>query len=368
MSLEKLRHQLTETDRRLLELVAARQKIVAQIGKEKSRTGRPTRDYRREKDVLGYARRVAGELDISSTLAESLIRLLIESSLTRQEQARVVASEYGSGKNALVIGGCGKMGQWFATFLDAMGFSVETADPKPSPFGFTHHADWRATALDQDVIVVAATLGATAGILSGLAERRPKGLIFDIGSLKTPLRSGLDALSKAGCRVTSIHPMFGPDTDLLSGHHVIFVDAGSPDATAEAREIFASTMVDQVDMGLDDHDRVIAYVLGLSHALNIAFFTALAESGEDALNLARISSTTFDHQLDVASRVAAENPHMYFEIQALNQHGAEPLDSLAKAVKKVVDTVSKKNEDGFVALMQNGLAYLEGRSADNTEF
>ena len=30
----------------------------------------------------------------------------------------------------------------------------------------------------------------------------------------------------------------------------------------------------------EKNDRLIAYVLGLSHALNIAFFTALAESGE----------------------------------------------------------------------------------------
>ena len=38
----------------------------------------------------------------------------------------------------------------------------------------------------------------------------------------------------------------------------------------------------QMQMPLEEHDRVIAYVLGLSHALNIAFFTALAESGEAA--------------------------------------------------------------------------------------
>ena len=31
-----------------------------------------------------------------------------------------------------------------------------------------------------------------------------------------------------------------------------------------------------------EHDRLIAYVLGLSHALNISFFTALARSGEAA--------------------------------------------------------------------------------------
>ena len=43
---------------------------------------------------------------------------------------------------------------------------------------------------------------------------------------------------------------------------------------------------------LDEHDRVIAYILGLSHALNVAFVTAMAESGEAAPRLADMSSTT----------------------------------------------------------------------------
>ena len=48
------------------------------------------------------------------------------------------------------------------------------------------------------------------------------------------------------------------------------------------RTLFASTMAEQVVTTLDDHDRLIAYVLGLSHAVNIAFFSALADSGEAA--------------------------------------------------------------------------------------
>ena len=52
---------------------------------------------------------------------------------------------------------------------------------------------------------------------------------------------------------------------------MIFIDMGSADALAAARALFAPTMVEQVVMGLEEHDRLIAYVLGLSHALNIAF-------------------------------------------------------------------------------------------------
>ncbi len=114
-------------------------------------------------------------------------------------------------------------------------------------------------------------------------------------------------------------------------------------------------------MGLDEHDRLIAYVLGLSHALNIAFFTALAESGEAAPQLARLSSTTFDAQLLVSSAVAEDNPRMYFEIQHLNKFGLEPLDALYKSVARIREAVAGGDESAFVELMQNGREYLATR-------
>jgi chorismate mutase/prephenate dehydrogenase len=187
--------------------------------------------------------------------------------------------------------------------------------------------------------------------------------VFDIGSLKSPLRRGLRALADAGARVTSIHPMFGPDTELLSGRHVIFVDLGVADATRAARDLFASTMVEQVAMDLESHDRLIAYVLGLSHALNIAFFTALAESGETAPRLATLSSTTFDEQLGVASRVAGENPKLYFEIQSLNDYGTEALTALLYAMERIRSLVRAGDEHGFTALMERGRQYLGPRGA-----
>jgi chorismate mutase/prephenate dehydrogenase len=229
--------------------------------------------------------------------------------------------------------------------------------------GFDYVADWRDDPLEHDLIVLATPLGATADLLQILARRAPRGLIFDLGSLKTPLRHGLRALASAGCRVTSVHPMFGPDTALLSGRHVIFIDLGHAGALAEAQQLFAPTMAERVVMGLDEHDRLIAYVLGLSHALNIAFFTALAESGEAAPRLARLSSTTFDAQLDVASRVAAESPDLYFEIQALNEYGGESLQALQQAVDRLAAVVKSRNAAEFTAIMNRGRAYLDVRAA-----
>jgi chorismate mutase/prephenate dehydrogenase len=234
-----------------------------------------------------------------------------------------------------VIGGCGKMGAWFVRFLVSQAYGVTVADPT-APDGLADAVrDWRSLDLDHDVIIIAAPIQITATILAELAQRRPIGLVLDIGSLKTPLREGLRSLSAAGCRVTSIHPMFGPDTRLLSGRHVIFCDVGDKTALAEARALFSATMVEHTDMSLDEHDRLIAYVLGLSHALNLVFFTALAESGELVPRLQRVSSTTFDAQLKVASLVAHDNPHLYFEIQRLNEYGYTSVEALRAAVEKV---------------------------------
>ena len=106
-------------------------------------------------------------------------------------------------------------------------------------------------------------------------------------------------------------------TELLSGKHLIYVDVGNKVATEKAKDLFSATMVKKLDMDIDDHDRLIAYVLGLSHALNIAFFTALADRGESAPKLAKLSSTTFDAQLIVSEAVASDSPELYFEIQTL---------------------------------------------------
>jgi len=360
MNLDDLRNELSAVDERLVGLIAERQRIVKEIGRSKQTTGRGTRDYAREKSVLDMGRAQAKELGVDPDLAEGVLRQLIRSSLASQERERVIAEGAGDGQRVLVIGGAGKMGGWFVNFFSSQGFATTIADPgvEDGPGCFQ---DWTDAGVDYDVIVVAAPLAVSGRILAQLAVLKPKGLIFDIGSLKSTLIDGLQELNRAGCRVTSLHPMYGPDTRLLSGHHLIFCDVGSSAATDDAKGLFRSTMVEQLDMGLDDHDRLIAYVLGLSHALNIAFFTALAESGEAAPKLARMSSTTFDSQLLVSEAVARDNPHLYYEIQHLNKFGLGPLDALCDASRRIRELVADGDESGFVELMKNGRSYMDMR-------
>ena len=102
--------------------------------------------------------------------------------------------------------------------------------------------------------------------------------------------------------------------------------------------------------------------MSLSHALNLAFFTALAESGELVPRLQRMSSTTFDAQLKVSTLVARDNPHLYFDIQTLNDYGAASLQALRAATERIERLVQSRDAAAFVELMPAARRYREPRT------
>ena len=197
MALEELRKRLSEVDRDLIGLVAARQKIVAEIGAHKIQNSVPTRDYEREREVLKGAHERALALGLEPELAAEIMETLIRASLTRQEQTRVAAQTKGAGKRVLIIGGAGKMGAWFAHFLSSQGFAIEISDPSLSPTPFPRVADWRENNVDHDLIIVATPMKVAGDVLTELATRRPRGVVRASATVIRSARNGVDPASSA---------------------------------------------------------------------------------------------------------------------------------------------------------------------------
>ena len=283
----ELRNRLDDIDSNIVDLIAERQSVVETIGEHKLKTGLPLRHYEREREVIDRGVARAENLGLSGSVARDIMETLIHHSLGKQETHKLVRSGHGEGRHALVIGGLGRMGEWMARYLDMVGYRVEVADQVERETPFTRVDDWEAAVNDYDLIVVAVPLRPSNDILLKLAELKPECLVFDIGSLKSPMREGLDAMRESGCRVCSVHPMFGPNEIGLSGRHILFVDVGNQQAIVEARALFAHTAADCVELSLEEHDEVMAWVLGLSHLVNIAFAGALAQSGEKVPLLSR---------------------------------------------------------------------------------
>ena len=124
----ELRNRLDEIDTGIIDLIAERQAVVTAIGDHKLKTGAPLRHYAREAEVIDRGMARAESHGLSGAVARDVLEILIHHSLGKQETHKLVQSDHGVGKRALVIGGLGRMGVWMSQYLSMVGYHVAVAD------------------------------------------------------------------------------------------------------------------------------------------------------------------------------------------------------------------------------------------------
>ena len=70
--------------------------------------------------------------------------------------------------------------------------------------------------------------------------------------------------------------MFGPSASFIFARNLVVCDCGSDAAVDKFLPLLNGTGANVIEMPVEDHDKLISYVLGMSHAVNIAFFERLA--------------------------------------------------------------------------------------------
>jgi chorismate mutase/prephenate dehydrogenase len=340
-TLDSLRERIRLLDLDLVVRVAERVDLARQVGEIKRRQKLPTADYAQEKTVMERARSAAREQGLDPSVAEDLFSRLIRASVTAQDEDSLRLAGLGAGKSAVIVGGAGRMGRWLGRFLSAQGYSTGALDPAAAP-----EADaWARRALASADLVVCSTPPATVvELYADWSREPPAGVVVDIASIKTPLIEPIRALQRAGCRVASIHPMFGPSTVLLRDADVVICDTGDPEATTTVEKLFQPTTARLVHLPIAEHDRVMADLLSLAHAAALAFALALPPTEHP------VHSSTFQDLESVAATVARESPDVYYEIQAMNPHSASALERLRLALDRIVATVTARNAQEFRAM------------------
>lgn len=361
-ALEELRQRIRELDGEILRLVAARMEAVRRAGELKKAAGVPLRDYDVERQVLALAEAQAGGLGLTPHLARSIMQLLIAES--REEQERQTYSSYsGEAERILIVGGRGKMGRWLSCFFRNQGHEVLVHDVRQGEPAEDGAVSLEAGLARASCTVVSTSLEAVPAVIDEIAWRHYGGVVFDIASLKGHLKPALDRARAAGVRVTSIHPMFGPSARTLADKVICLCDCGDADATRVVEGFFRETAASLVRLSLEEHDRLVAYVLGLSHLINLLFVRVLAGSGDGVEGLRRVGSTTFLAQLATSATVIRENPDLYFAIQRLNPFTPKVYRALTEAVREVTGLVRDNDRAGFAVLMQAGRSWMGDHDA-----
>jgi len=354
--LNVLRVQIRQVDEELLGLMARRQALAKSVGETKLKHGLPIKDYGTEKSIIENTRRRAKELGLYEDTAEAIMKTLIQHSCQVQEEyhGQARAKSQGSRKSVAIVGGAGQMGQWLGRFFESFGHEIHNFDSKQ---GTGRLEDIAAMA---QVIVLATPISATPKVLEELIKLKPQGLVFDVCSLKSPLIGAIEAAKRAGLKIASVHPMFGPSAQWLAGRNILVCDAGNEAATNEAHALFQESSANLVRLPLEKHDELMGYVLGLSHLSSLVFASALEKSGIDFSELRKMGSTTFNAQAQLTETVVAENQDLYFEIQNENGHTPDVLRGMKQAVDEYAKVVHAKDRVGFKRLMDNSRKYFSG--------
>lgn len=353
----RLRDDIAAVDKEIVALVARRLHLAEQIGMEKKLAGLPLRAADVEEQVHARLLRECGVRGISESFASSLAQSLIDESVRGQEALRTPEHQ---SQRVLVIGGAGQMGQWLARYFRSRGHEVSIHDPAGPVEGFGSEPDLARAVAHADVVAVSVPMSTAPAVLESIAGLRPAALVFDICSIKAPVEKILRSMAASGLRSASVHPMFGPALWPLSSGTILVSDCGNPVATLEAKDLFRASGAALLDVSLDHHDELMAFLLGLSHLSLLTFARAVADSPFDLAGLRRPAGTTFSRLSAAASGLLADPPELLRDIQALNPH----TPSVHRRMREALDDWQRATRDSdgkdFATMIQHARAYFGG--------
>lgn len=360
--IEAARLRIRALDEQIIGLVGQRLREAAAIGRLKRKSSVPLRNYTVEAQVIEQAESLCERMGVDRQIGKDVAKMLIRQSLSVQSASDIQVYA-GKRKRILVVGGNGKMGTWYTGFFNVQGHEVTVNDTRPgSPFRF--EKDLSKAAREAEVILLSTPISATPPILSTILSTGTEALVLDGCSLKSPLLPEIRRGISLGMNIASIHPMFGPDARTLADQNLIVCECGNREAADEAASLFSDTCLSISMLDIEEHDNLMVYLLGMTHAVNILLFNALASSGRSCAELSRYASTTFRKQMQTTADVARENPVLYYEIQHLNSHRERVFSSLEASLQALKHASFSDGSSEFVELVAKGREYFGGVQYD----
>ena len=199
--LTALRDQIDEVDKALLNLLAKRLELVAEVGEVKSRFGLPIYVPEREASMLASRRAEAEALGVPPDLIEDVLRRVMRESYS-SENDKGFKTLCPSLRPVVIVGGGGQMGRLFEKMLTLSGYQVRILEQH----------DWDRAAdivADAGMVIVSVPIHVTEQVIGKLPPLPKDCILVDLASVKNgPLQAMLAAHDGP---VLGLHPMFGPD-------------------------------------------------------------------------------------------------------------------------------------------------------------
>jgi len=302
--LTALRDQIDEVDKALLDLLAKRLELVAEVGEVKSRYGLPIYVREREASLLASRRKEAELLGVPPELIEDVLRRVMRESYS-SENDKGFKTLCPALRPVVIVGGKGQMGRLFEKMLTLSGYQVRILDKD----------DWEqaeSMLADAGMVIISVPIHLTETVITSLPSLPEDCILVDLASVKNrPLQA---MLATHRGPVLGLHPMFGPDSGSLAKQVVIWCDGRQPEAYQWFLEQIQVWGARLHRISAVEHDQNMAFIQALRHFATFAYGLHLAEENVQLEQLLALSSPIYRLELAMVGRLFAQDPQLYADI------------------------------------------------------
>jgi prephenate dehydrogenase/chorismate mutase len=277
----RIRERIDEIDQKLVLLLKDRYENARLLGRIKRARSIESRDSEREKIILRKVQHATARLGLKSKLTLPIFKEIFNFSVDAQQNPPRNHPIGLEGKKILVVGGTGGMGRFIANFatvheasVKIVGRSIQRTRKIARELEVESGSISDATA--SDIVVVAVPMESVVETSIEIAQFMRNGaLLTDLSSVKTGIADRISAKIPAGVEYVSIHPLFGPPIDHVTGQNLVAVPFRTGSQWRSFSRALRKAGARVHLMSSAQHDRVMGYVQVLHHFALLSLGVAL---------------------------------------------------------------------------------------------
>lgn len=298
-----LRQQIDQLDSQLVELLAKRAAVTAEVGRVKQQYALPLYVPEREQALIKARRQQAEKAGVSADLIEDVLRRVMRESYQTQEAGFVCCRK--SGDKVVVVGGAGALGKRFVSLFQRSGYLVEVLEQDN-----WHQA--KDMVQGAALVLIAVPIAVTEQVIAQLPELGADTVLADLTSTKTGPLSAM--LAKHSAAVVGLHPMFGPDISNIAKQVVVVShgrDAEKYQWLIQQFKVWGAVLTEK---SAQQHDELMQLIQAMRHFSSLVYGVHLAEEKADLQQLLELSSPIYRLELAMVGRLFAQNAELYADI------------------------------------------------------
>ncbi|UDG79082.1 T-protein [Candidatus Ecksteinia adelgidicola] len=336
--LNMLRNQIDKIDKKLLELLAMRLKIIEHIGEVKSYYGLPVYIPEREATILVSRRKEAEKIGVPPDLIEDILRRVMRESYVN-ENNQGFKPLFPNLRSIVIVGGNGKMGKLFNRMLTLSGYQVQILDKK----------DWnKAEKLlkNAGMVIISVPINITEQIIFRLPILKKDCILLDLSSVKSrPLNAMLKSHTGP---VLGLHPMFSPDISSMAKQVIVYCNGRKSEKYQwflKQLEIWGVTLH---CINALEHDKNMGLIQVLRYFTTFVYGLNLIEESVKLDKLLRLSSPIYRLELAMIGRLFSQDPQLYTDIIMSSKDNINLIKRYYNCFGKAITLLERNDKAEFI--------------------